>query len=304
MKLLAILAALIFSLTGASQDIARFSTLLKNKDIKALTEYVDSLGARNLFFIPGWVTQREIVAGYEERKTQLVVLRREARGRPENYNIELLTRGGYIFYYKLTERKFKDNLNENNDSLVSYDVVLDSFRDATVYNAFENAFFRAYGINMDPAEMFASNIVFGDMCGYAGSAPEYREKLDLLLQKRDAKTIFSWLRSANTEKQLYGLQGAYALQQMGYDIPPQDAQVIKLIRKKKGFAYTCGGCIFSHDPIQNVIAEIDQLKGKYPLVKKEAAVGGVGYKVVVLILVMTAVIFYIGRRVKKKITDA
>ena len=64
-----------------------------------------------------------------------------------------------------------------------------------------------YNDKVNPKELFLTSIVYGASCGIAGTPPEYQDKLMVLLRAKDYKTLLSWLRSPNTEKQLYALIG-------------------------------------------------------------------------------------------------
>lgn len=266
MRLLAILAVILISLSCAGQEISRFSALLRKGNIEDLTRHVDSLMRTNAIYLAMWNSGREILPGYEERSTDISPVKPGNTGKHQNFNIELLSRNGRIFYYRFTEMVLKEKAYKNDSQRWNY-VVIDSFCDASAYSAFETAFFNAYGVKLDKADLFVSNIVYGELCGLDANAPGYRRRLNALVEKRDAKTIHSWLRSPNTEKQLYGLQGVYALEQFGLEIPAQDAQIIKLIRQKKGSVYTCAGCFYSYDSIHKVIDEIDNQRGKYQIRK-------------------------------------
>lgn len=126
-----------------------------------------------------------------------------------------------------------ETINHTCTKGLNYNTLIDSFTDVTAYKGFEKNLIKTFGISIDKSELFSDNIVFGDICGFAGSPPHHSFMLDSLLQKRDAKTILSWLRSPNTEKQLYGLQGATVLKNLGYKIPAEDERIIKIIRQKK-----------------------------------------------------------------------
>jgi hypothetical protein len=303
-KLVTILVILVLSLNGIAQDIATVRSLLKGKEITALTDYLyarnDSGNFRSVDV--RWKVRREILPGHEEEAFVINVFRNDGSSRWDNYSLELLSAGKYIFYYKFTATKFTDTTG---DDWKSYDVLLDSFTDVAAYERFEKSFIKAFGVSINKAEMFVDDIVYGDLCGYGGGAPHYRYLLDSLLQKRDSKTILSWLRSPNTEKQLYGLQGAAILDRLGYKVSADDERIIKIIRQKKGFVYTCGGCFFSSDSIHKVIARIDFLKGRHPGVQNGAVVSmGIIYGVAALILLFAAIIYYNKRRVlKNKITS-
>jgi hypothetical protein len=92
---------------------------------------------------------------------------------------------------------------------------------------------KPYNSKLNPNELFVTSIVYGGACGVAGTPPEYQQKLDGLLLKKDKKTLLTWLKSPNTEKQLNAVSCFKIFQENGYQLTDEETRIINLVKEKK-----------------------------------------------------------------------
>ena len=281
-------------------DIKR---LLTDKDFQSFKPYIDS-GYSNppkSNVTARWETLREVLPGYKEGVVEIEETAPANDGTGGNriytYHINLLTDGKKIFYYTFQLKKF-NKIDE--DNWESYYSTIDSFDSVNRYSEFENTFRETYNADIIKSDLFQT-IVYGGGCGIAGTPTEYQEILDTYLQKKDTKSILVWLKSANTEKQLYAIKGLKVLTKGGYSPTLEENKLITLVRQKEGIVNTCSGCIYSSNTIKNIIAEIDSWDGEYYIHRKRPSKNNniIYYGLAGFILISLLSFIYLKRRTKK-----
>lgn len=302
MKFFSIFIAIILTFQSHGQTMSDIKRLLQEKNFQSFKPYVDS-GYSNppkSNVTARWELLREVMPGYQEGVVEIEenTPAKDGTGgnRINTYHINLLTNGKGIFYY---EFKIKEYKKIDDDNWESYYSSLDSFNAINVYTGFENIFRQTYGVNLVKDDLFQT-IVYGGGCGIAGTPTEYQEILDSYLRNNDINSIHRWLKSANTEKQLYALQGLKILQKKGHTQTSDDKRIIKLIKQKEGTVNTCAGCIYSSETIKNVIAEIDSWQGDYYISQKRPIKNkNIVYIGLASILLFTLLFFYLKRKTRK-----
>jgi len=205
-----------------------------------------------------WHTEleREIVNDYFE---QIIEFKKEIQN-PENtaiysiytHKIKLIKKKeGDIAYYKVINLK---NVKSNGEWVPTEIVLKENSNNKLelVRTDYKNTY--SQSLNFD--ELFETEIVYGNHCGFAGMEPEYRVKMNELIESKDTVTLVQWLKSATIEIQLYAIDGILTLKQEGVEFNKQVLDLIDLIEKKEGTAYTCSGCIHWNQPINETIKRI------------------------------------------------
>lgn len=217
MKLPLSLILLFSTLSSLGQTEQTLQSLVSKKNFQNLQAFVDSAADQSNRGIADiqWSLKRDLLPGYQEAVVKLHLSTGSTDHR--HFRIKLLATDTDIFYYEFTgSGKEADQ----------------PFIDKQAYQQFEKAFLAAYYAPLNKDDLF-QNITFGAGCGIAGTMPDHMLQLVFHLQNDDGDAVLSWLRSANTEKQLYALQGMKAMQLNGYDLTDEDRAVIKTIKKKK-----------------------------------------------------------------------
>lgn len=249
MTLLAITSAL----HCPGQTMAEIKSLLSQRNPAAFKAFIDSCqsnsGHSNV--IARWEYLRDIMPGFQEG---IVYIEESAPfndgtggNEIKSYRINLLSSGSTIFYYTF---HLTGHQNDDDQSKI------DSFVDNKLYFEFESVFRQTYNADLLKKDLFQT-IVYGSDCGIAATPTEYQVLLNSFLKDRDVKSIDAWLKSANTEKQLYALKGLNLLKNTGYTPTIEESKLQALIRRKKGTVSTCSGCIFSSDSLEHVLSEVD-----------------------------------------------
>jgi hypothetical protein len=85
-----------------------------------------------------------------------------------------------------------------------------------------------------------------------------RERMQLndFVTKKDQNSILKWLKSANTEKQVYAVEGILKLKESGIKLSKSDLEIIKFIINKKGTMNVCHGCMYSSKEVREVTERI------------------------------------------------
>lgn len=205
-----------------------------------------------------WTTEleRELINGFFE---QIIEFTKEVQEEDNadiytiyTYRIKLIKKKeGKIAYYKVINVK---NV-KSNGKWVPTEIVLKEDSNNTFEQLkidFKNAYFQP--LNLEG--LFETEIVYGNHCGIDGMEPEYRARMNKLVESKDVKTLNRWLRSTTVEIQLYAIEGILTLKNEGvyFDKPVFD--LIELIEKKEGTAYICSGCSYWNQPIKEIIERI------------------------------------------------
>ena len=168
------------------------------------------------------------------------------------HKIKLIkTKFGKVAFYKVIRLK---NVKSNGD-WVPTEIVLKEDSNK-ILEQLKADFKNAYSQPLNFEGLFETDIVYGSHCVIAGMEPEYRVKMNELVKSKDTTTLNKWLKSTTVEIQLYAIDGILTLKQEGVEFDKQVLDLIDLIEKKEGTAYTCSGCIHWNQPINETIKRI------------------------------------------------
>jgi hypothetical protein len=200
--------------------------------------------------------QREIINDFFE---QIIVFKKDVQD-PENsaihtiytHKIKLIKKKeGDVAYYKVIKLK---NIKSNGEWVPTEIVLKEDSNSA--FQQIKTDFKKVYSQPLNFEELFVTDIVYGSHCGFAGMEPEYRIKMNALVESKDTKTLIRWLNSTTVEIQLYAIDGILSLKASGKEFDQKVLDLIELIEKKEGTAYTCSGCIHWNQPINETIERI------------------------------------------------
>jgi hypothetical protein len=257
-KIICFAFGLILSMQVVGQPLFDINQFLKNREFQGFKNYIDSAPRSNVKL--RWEIIRELLPDIWEGVVKIEESRNANDGTGGsillNYRIKLLAAENEIFYYDYSQTKYFKNTNND---WKSYDTTLTEFKDSIKYEDFKSTFSSVYGLPIASNDLFETSIVFGYGCGIGGTAPEYYQKMEGFIRNRDKLSIYRWLRSANSEKQLYAVLGIRTLGRWRYSITDEDKLIIEIIKSKKGFVNTCSGCFYSNSSFQDVISEMDSL---------------------------------------------
>jgi len=96
------------------------------------------------------------------------------------------------------------------------------------------------------------------MSGFAGVNPDGRQQIDQWVRNKNKNALLNWLKSTNTEKQIYAVDGLSQLKKLGVKIADEELLIMKFVTTKSGTIRVCSGCIYSPDDIGVATAELRQ----------------------------------------------
>lgn len=158
---------------------------------------------------------------------------------------------GKVAYYRVVQLK---NVKSNGNWVLTNFILKED--SSKILGQLKTDFLKTYAQPLNFKGLFRTDIVFGNHCGMGGYKPEYRVKMNKLVKSKDTSTLIQWLKSTTIEIQLYAIEGILTLKKEGIEFEKQVLDLINLIEKKKGRAYTCSGCIRWNESISEIIKRI------------------------------------------------
>jgi hypothetical protein len=242
-------ALLLSAHTLPAQTLANIRELLHKRDFTAFQSYIDSVPVMP---VEGrgpvrahWQQLRDLTPSCQEG---VVIISERITGRKQQLThlIALLVSGNGIICYRLLE---EDSLGEANE----WKEPVDSFRSETGMAELKAAFQQVYGAPLDESDLFGSH-PYGTACDADGAPPRMRYIQALLVEEKDIATLNNWLASANSEKQVYAVDGLYQLKQKGYILTAEQERLIGIIKNKRGTISVCRGCIRDNVPVRDILS--------------------------------------------------
>ena len=266
MKKIIYISSLIFLSTGLfAQEGEKLAEYCQKFNYQAIETGLNNFQKKSTEKVEyKWHTEleREIVNDYFE---QIIEFKKEVQD-PENsaihtiytHKIKLVKKKeGDIVYYKVIKLK---NVKSNGEWVPTEIIIEEKSNDKL--EQFKKDYVNTYSVSLNFDELFETEIVYGNHCGFAGMEPEYRVKMNELIESKDTVTLVQWLKSATIEIQLYAIDGILTLKKEGVDFDKQVLDLIDIIEKKEGTAYTCSGCIHWNQPIDETIKRIKKKNKK------------------------------------------
>jgi len=150
------------------------------------------------------------------------------------YQVSVITRGDDIIYCKM--------LNNYHMHYAKTEV---HFASVEAIRVLQLAYKSLYDRSIEVSDLFSDQVVYGSNCGWGGDDPDYRLKMNKLVETKNINELDGWLRSPVTELQVYAVEGFYQLSQHGFKVNPARQKLIAIIKSKKGTIRTCRGCVYS-----------------------------------------------------------
>lgn len=251
-KLIILLILLLFHYAVQGQEL--FDELLQNKSIKQLTGFVNRTDKEPNDTGAYWHYLRTLAPGkYREGVLRVTIFKKSKndpnRATVNDYSINLLAKGDHIFYYRVCEEQCDPAI----DKEACYFKPLSGFRDPKLFNRMKQAFYSFFGTGIDTNELFLADFPFGNLCGFGGDPTDGENTMDSMLLLKDKTAIVCWLRSPNTEKQLYAVYALKILQQKGFHLDKKEQRLMRFARRKKGTVYSCSYCIYGSESIRSIV---------------------------------------------------
>lgn len=237
MNLIRLILILIVSIITSKPIFARniegLKQVLASKDFKAFKKYNDKLIKSKNGTYATWNVLRDITYEFQEGGfyySESIENSTLSKPYVVTYKVELLTSSTKIVSYTIY-KWYQDN---------SIDT-LDRFKDETLYDSMKSSFKRIFKTDLNEKELFTVEYVYGNRCGNFGSAPKGLQIMDEWVNQKNKIEILKWLKSTNTEKQIYAVNGLIQLRNRGFQLSNEEIEIMRYIIQKKGTIITCGG---------------------------------------------------------------
>jgi hypothetical protein len=229
--------------------------VLDSSNFVAFKKYADKLSNREKRISSHWECLRDLTANFKEGvfifEKSVPDKDNPAISSVYTFRVTLITTDKSIVYYELSEEK---NKKVGNDWESYYDPI-NKFKDKKLFDSLQNSFKRIFQSTLNENELFITDFVYGKHCGLAGVDTKGRQQIDEWVTNKNKTELLKWLKSTNTEKQIYAVDGLYQLKKVGTKLTSEEMKMINFVTKKSGTIYVCSGCIHSQDDIISVTKE-------------------------------------------------
>lgn len=257
-ELVAVFIGLLWTSNLLGQIQVDIKERLDSKDLVVFRKYTDDLSINDKRISSQWEYLRDLTSEFQEG---VFVCEQSAPDKVNpainsvrTFRVNIIATKTAITYYELSEVKYKKNGND----WVPYYAPIAKFKDEKQFDRLSSSFKSTFKSDLNGNELFITDFVYGEHCGFAGINPEGRQQIDRWVKNKDKGELLNWLKSTNTEKQLYAADGLYQLQKLGIKITDEELLILKLVTTKKGTVNVCSGCIYSQGNISTVAAEFKQ----------------------------------------------
>jgi hypothetical protein len=226
--------------------------VLASKDFVAFKKYADNLSSRENRISSYWECLRDLTTDFQEGvfifEKSVPNKNNPAISSVYSFSVNLITTKTTIVYYKLSEKKNK----KVGTDWKSYYELIDNFKDDKAFEKVKSTFKSTFQSDLNENELFVTDFVYGSHCGFAGVNPKGRQQIDNWVAEKNKAELLKWLKSANTEKQVYAVDGLLQLKKSGIKLTDKEKKIIKFICSKNGTLYVCSGCMYNPQDIGSV----------------------------------------------------
>lgn len=164
------------------------------------------------------------------------------------FRVKILAKKDRIFYYQVDGEQCTGSVDEE----VCTFNPLENYREEKQWLQMQKAFKNFFGPALDTTELFLKDFPFGYRCDLVGSYTPGKEFTDSMIRQQNKIAINQWLRSPNTEKQLFAAFALRKLKQQGLPLNRQERKQIRFVLKKRGTIYFCSYCIYGEESSRKI----------------------------------------------------
>lgn len=238
--------------------LTQLTKALDSKSLKSLYRSLKELKTDSLDYPYRISKNRTIISTYNEVQVNInvekIITKNPLHYFNFPYELRIIANKDKIITYSLYES------STNKESITSYTLIETKFIDDSVALKKLNEVYQLnYHSNLNIENLFVSNIVYGANCGFTGAKTKYQKLLEKLIESKDTSQLTNWLKSGNTELQVYAIKGFHQLSKSNtsISIKPTTQKMIDLIKQKEGDVYTCSGCMHMNRSIKDIISSIE-----------------------------------------------
>jgi len=226
--------------------------VLETKNFVAFKEFADNLYDKEKGVNSHWICFRDLTTDFKEGvfffEKSIPDKNNSSISSVYFFRVTLIVTEKNIVYYELSEQKNK----KVGTSWKPYYDPIDKYKDDKAFSNLKNSFKSIFQTDLNESELFVTDFAYGKHCGFAGVNPIGRQQIEEWVTKKDKAQLLKWLKSANTEKQVYAIDGLFQLKKVGIILTDKELEIIKFVINKDGTMYVCSGCTHYYDEISSV----------------------------------------------------
>lgn len=257
-QLITILIGLLWTNSLLGQVQNEVKKILETKDFVAFKKYADNLSNREKRISSHWESLRDLTTDFQEGvfifEKSVPYKDNPAVSSVYTFKVNIITTKTTIAYYELSEKKNK-KVGDNWESCYE---PFDNFKDGKAFDNLKATFKGIFQSDLNENELFVIDFVYGSRCGFAGVNPKGRQQIDNWVAEKNKAELLKWLKSTNTEKQVYAVDGLLQLKKSGVKLTDEEVKIINFICSKNGTMYVCSGCIHNRQDISSVTKNVKQ----------------------------------------------
>lgn len=231
--------------------------VLKSGNFTAFIQFADSLTNHEKGIRSYWELLRDLTPDFQEA---VFIVEKTVRDEHDpnvssvsSYKVKLIVGKMQIVSYEFSERKYRKIA----DQWESYDEVIAGFEDTLLIEELNDSFRTLFHTELNAQDLFSTELVYGEHCGFAGTYPEGRYEIVQFVKNGNREELLKWLKSPNSEKQVYAVDGLFQLYKQGTKPTQEELDIIAFVRHKSGRVQVCHGCIHTKDDIRTVLVKFN-----------------------------------------------
>ena len=252
---LSLLLVLFWTNTLFGQVQEDVKKVLLTKDFVAFQKFADSLADSGPNSGSYWYYLRDLTPDFKEG----IFMFREIVQNQDNsaiisfnkFRVTMIIKNNEIVYCDLGKQDFK----KEKEDFEEYYISIYNFRDKKQFTLLRSSFKSILGTDLNETELFVTDFVYGNYCGPSGTKPDGQEQIAKWVKRRNKVALLKWLKSTNTEKQIYAVEGLFQLKKAGVKFTNNEFKIIRFVINKRGDVHTCFGCNYDSESIRNVTSK-------------------------------------------------
>ena len=241
MRPLIFISFLFVSINSFGQIEKRINSILLKRNFKAFLEFTKDyyIEKEGIQIEKGNI--REIAGDFQEAMFTISKAYQINKGVSITCTpkLKVITNKNDIVYFELESKEMKNfpkNFEITSDTTYRF---ADEIKMVDLAKRFE----LEYKTRLNEADLFIDTIAVGTTCGhYPGTSTSQHEQIEEWVANKDTASLFNWLQSVNSEKQVYAVKGLYRLSGNGLNISEEKIAIARRVRRKKGTINTCIPC--------------------------------------------------------------
>lgn len=230
---------------------------LESRNFTAFKEFSDSLTNREKGIRSYWELLRDLTPDFQEG---VFIVEKTV---PDEHNpnvsltssfkVKLLAGKTQIVSYELSEQKYRKVA----DQWEAYEETIAGFEDTPLIEELNASFRTLFHTELNAQDLFSTELVYGEHCGFAAMYPEGRYQIIQFVKNGNREELLKWLKSPNSEKQVYAVDGLFQLYKQGTQPTQEELDIIAFVRHKNGRIQVCQGCLHTKNEIRSVLVKFN-----------------------------------------------